>query len=697
MQNSNKKQELDFRALFESCPGLYLVLSPELLVLAVSDAYSNAILKKREEIVGEKFSDVFRSNFEEPNIETTSEIIESLHEVLRTKVSNRMAVIRHDILNPEGKVEERYWSPRNKPVLNKNNEIIYIIHRVEDVTILVGLQKEQISNEHITDDLQLHALELSSELIHVNKELLKSNADIMLLNSVLEAGIIDRTTQLEILNNSISDYKFALDESSIVAVTDQKGIIQFVNENFCKISKYKQEEIIGKDHRIINSGYHSKEFIRNLWVTIASGNIWKGEMRNKAKDGTYYWVDTTIVPFLNKDRKPYKYLAIRIDITQRKVNEQELILNEEKYQDLFENSIVAMFVTDLATQKTNYANEIGVKLLGYKSKQDFKTNFDLSKHIFKNIAFRKIINKLFKEGSIKNVIIKIKKLDGTFFWVRLFAKVNSNKNYVQSAIMDISEQMRSQVDLEVLVKERTLELTESLKREKVLNEMKTDFVSLVSHEFRTPLSSILSSTSLIEMHANSGNQDKMLKHTKRIAASVSDLTDILDDFLSSAQFENQQIKDESLLFDLPVLVKNTLEEVEGMLYEKNQRVTYFHEGDTFIEQCEKTIKNILLNLLSNAIKYSHSNHEIEVTTSVKNMQVLLAVKDTGIGIPFADQNKLFTDFFRANNVENIQGTGLGLSIVQKYVKMIQGTIKFISKQNEGSTFSVEFPQKSSNK
>jgi signal transduction histidine kinase len=263
--------------------------------------------------------------------------------------------------------------------------------------------------------------------------------------------------------------------------------------------------------------------------------------------------------------------------------------------------------------------------------------------------------------------------------------------------MDISEQMRSQGDLEVLVKERTLELTESLKREKILNEMKTNFVSLVSHEFRTPLSSILSSTSLIEMHANSGNQDKMRKHTKRIAASVSDLTDILDDFLSSAQFENQQIKDESLLFDLPVLIKNILDEVEGMLYKKNQRVTYFHEGETLIEQSEKTIKNILLNLLSNAIKYSHNNHEIEVTTSVKNMQVLLTVKDTGIGIPFADQNKLFTDFFRANNVENIQGTGLGLSIVKKYVKTIQGNIKFTSKQNEGSTFSVEFPKNSSNK
>lgn len=221
------------------------------------------------------------------------------------------------------------------------------------------------------------SLKTKSEMQVEIDQRIKAEDELRNLNASLEQRILERTSALQDSLREISAYKYALDAAAIVAITNQKGIITHVNENFCKISKYSKEELINQDHRIINSGFHSKEFIKDLWRTIAAGKIWKGELKNKARDGTYYWVDTTIIPFLNEEGKPYQYLAIRADITERKQAEekifalnQEIKRSEKRFRAMIEHSKDAFIVVDEAG--LSFVSRGITEILGYTEEEYLK-------------------------------------------------------------------------------------------------------------------------------------------------------------------------------------------------------------------------------------------------------------------------------------------------------------------------------------
>ena len=266
-----------------------------------------------------------------------------------------------------------------------------------------------------------------------------------------------------------------------------------------------------------------------------------------------------------------------------------------------------------------------------------------------------------------------------------------NEKLAVAFITDITEKKRSHEELEAKVRERTLELTDSLEREKEHNEMKSRFVSMASHEFRTPLSAILSSVSLIDSYKSAEDSEKRKKHVERIKSSVKNLTGILDNFLSLDKLEQGKIEMTDEQFDIVEFSGDIIEEVASMR-KTGQQIRFEHSGEREINRDKRVLRNVLLNVLSNAIKYSYENQDIHFLIDVKNKTVTIQIRDEGVGIPEAEQKNLFDKFFRAKNVTNIQGTGLGLNIVKKYVELLDGSIRFSSKSNEGTTFIIEFPQ-----
>jgi len=235
-------------------------------------------------------------------------------------------------------------------------------------------------------------------------------------------------------------------------------------------------------------------------------------------------------------------------------------------------------------------------------------------------------------------------------------------------------------------------LTQALEKEKLLNDMKSRFVSMASHEFRTPLSTILSSVTLLSKYTTTEEQARREKHIDRIKSSVTNLTDILNEFLSLGKIEDGKVEPRWAEFSIPEHVQTVIKQMETIC-KAGQRIVYKHKGKEIAELDPSLLKNVFINLIGNAIKFSSEQKSIHVNTAVDNTGLKISIKDEGLGISKEDQQHLFERFFRGNNVTNIQGTGLGLHIVSRYVQLMNGTITCKSELEEGTEFIILFPQR----
>lgn len=369
-------------------------------------------------------------------------------------------------------------------------------------------------------------------------------------------------------------------------------------------------------------------------------------------------------------------------------------------------------------------NPAAAKLFGYASEEAMGCNVNMLMPNPHREEHDQYLSRYMKTGEAKIIGIGRevmgRKKDGSLFPLKLAVSqiVIPDGCIFVGIIHDLTEQKaaentlkRNAEELEQQVEQRTKELhaalrnlershrelASTLEKERELNELKSRFVSLASHEFRTPLSTVLSSVSLIERYRQAADEDKRQKHVLRIKGAVQNLTGILNDFLSLEKIESGLIEPQYEAFNIVAFGYEITDEMQEVA-KNGQRITYRHTGED-AEVCldPQLMKNILINLISNAIKYSGENTEIFFSTRTSLDQVVITVKDQGMGIPAADQVRLFDRFHRGNNVQHVQGTGLGLHIVKRYVELMHGNITFVSEENVGTVFMLVFSGQSAQK
>nr|WP_294934799.1 PAS domain-containing sensor histidine kinase [uncultured Flavobacterium sp.] len=487
----------------------------------------------------------------------------------------------------------------------------------------------------------------------------------------------------------ISDYKYALDESAIIAITDQKGIITHVNDNFCKISKYNVEELINQDHRIINSGYHPKEYIQNLWRTIAQGKVWKGELKNKAKDGTIYWVDTTIVPFLNGSGKPYQYVAIRSDITERKRNEEELQKTLKEISDykyaLDESAIVA--ITDQKGIIT-HVNDNFCKISKYSMEELIHQDHRIINSGYHSKEFIKTLWRTIAQGKVWKGELKNKAKDGTVYWVDTTIVPflnNSGKPYQYVAIRsDITERKKA----EEQIKKNNKKALEHAKLLELQNTQLVDFCNIVSHNLRAPLLNI---SMLIDYINESTNEEDRSDGLVKIKPVVDHLMEVFNQLVESIQ-----IKQDIGVASDPINLKDCVEKIligfTTQIREYHAKIELDFNEAPSIQFPQKYMDSILTNLISNAIKYRSDERNLVLKISTKRRpdhSTLLVVKDNGLGIDL----ELHKDqVFKIRKVfhKHADAKGFGLFMTKTQVEAMGGNIWVTSQPNVGSTFYIEF-------
>lgn len=502
--------------------------------------------------------------------------------------------------------------------------------------------------------------------------------------------------------DELKEQKYALDAHSIVAITDVKGTITFVNSKFEEISGYKNDELIGKNHRLLNSGLHGIEFWKEMYHTVSHGAIWHGEVCNVAKNGSYYWVDTTIVPFMDEHKKPVSYIAIRTDITERKAIQDSLSEAMQLQKAIFENAGVAIITTDIEGTITAF-NSAAEEMLGYKAqelvgKQSPAILHKLEEVVKRAEEFSQELGEVVEPG-FKVFVIKTEKgLPNSHEWTYVHKDGSEVPVYLNVTTLNdtkghTSGYMGIASDVS-LFKEAERQMLIAKEAAESSAQIKSEFLATMSHEIRTPMNGVLGMLGLL----SHSNLDDTQRHQIRVASnSANSLLGLINDILDFSKVEAGKMELELIELNLRDELGEFIEAIAFRAQEKGLELildTTKLTRSTVITDPGR-LRQILTNLISNAVKFTHRG---EVLVSVMldesdahHGRLRIDVRDSGIGIAADKIDSLFESFSQADNstTRKYGGTGLGLAIVKKLCELMDGKIWITSVEHEGSTFHID--------
>ncbi|WP_199053121.1 response regulator [Aquitalea sp. ASV15] len=482
---------------------------------------------------------------------------------------------------------------------------------------------------------------------------------------------------------ALENQKFALDQHAIVSITDRYGIITYANDKFCQISGYRLDELQGQSHNLVNSGYHPAAFFAGMWRSISAGKVWTGEIRNRAKDGSLYWVAATIVPFLDDDGRPYQYVAIRTDITARHQASARLQEQLHFVEELVEAMPLPVYVKDpqLKYRLMNRAFEEYFAI----SRQEFigKTSFDLMNSEL--ASYHQLRDReLLQEVSRHSYESRVQRRDGAsrdgIFHKATLTRPDGTIAGLIGTISDITE-------LKILEREsrHAREVAEAA------NRAKSEFLANMSHEIRTPMNGILGMTELTLDTALNREQREYMTVVK---SSTEALLTVINDILDFSKLEAGKMTIEETAFELEAVLGSTMKNVAMRAESKGLELACRIAPDIppVLLGDPGRLRQVLLNLLSNAIKFT-SVGEVLIRASLleqdgSDVLVKFSVCDTGIGIARDKQESIFEAFVQedSSTTRKYGGTGLGLSICKRLVSMMHGQMWLESQPGQGSTF-----------